>query len=472
MSPFVSASALARAIRQRDLSPVEAARHYLAAIDRRDPELNAFTWRRDAELLSEARAAEAHLMTVSPDDLPPFFGVPIPIKDLSEVKGQPTTHGSKAAKDKIGRFDSASVTKIKDAGFLLMGRTNSPEFGTLPVTENELYGATRNPWNLERTPGGSSGGAAAAVAAGMAPIAHASDGGGSIRIPASCCGLVGLKASRARIPKGPIITEVMHGLSTDGCVSTTVEDSAAMLDVLGWRDPNGWYGIERPTRSFLETLRDKPTKLRIAVNITGPVPFAVEQSSIDAVTRTATILSELGHEVFEGAPNWAASRQTLAEDFIKVWTSSAAYLEVKDFSKLERLNADLRRLCEEMSVPDYIQAVLRLQIFSRGVTASFGRDFDLLLTPTLAMEPPKIGWVFEGEAQDPVSILMRCTEMVPYCGWCNVTGQPAISLPTHIAASGLPVGVQLVAAPLREDLLLMVAQQLEEAIDWTAALPR
>ncbi len=472
LDPFRSASDLARALRRKALSPVEVVRHYLARIDARDGALNAFTWRRDAELFDEARVAEAQLKTADPAELPPFFGVPIPIKDLTETRGHPTTHGSRVAKAKIGRYDSTAVRLIREAGFLVLGRTNSPEFGTLPVTENELYGATRNPWNAAKTPGGSSGGAAAAVAAGMAPIAHASDGGGSIRIPASCCGLVGLKASRARIPKGPYLTETMNGFSTDGCVSTTIEDTAAMLDALAWRDPHGWYGIEKPAVPFAVAMRQRPARLRIGIATMGPIPQRVEPSVVDAVMKTGKLLESLGHHVFEAAPDWAGTGEQLALDFTTVWATGTAYLDFPDLSELEFVNAGLREICKAQSSLDYLQAVARMQLFSRRVTGSFGRDFDLLLTPTLAMEPPDVGWLFETGTKDAVEILKRSTELVPYCGWCNVTGQPAISLPTTIGASGLPIGVQLVAPPLREDLLLQVGRELEELIDWSARLPR
>ncbi len=474
MFPFNSAVELARAIRNKHVSPVEAARYFLSRIDERNAALNAVIWRRDEDLLKEAHAAEEALMKRSTGDLPAFFGVPIPIKDLAETLGHPTTHGSRAAKGKIGRFDSASVAQLRKAGFLIMGRTNSPEFGTLPVTENELYGATRNPWNLAKTPGGSSGGAAAAVAAGMAPVAHASDGGGSIRIPASCCGLVGLKASRARIPKGPYLSEVMHGFTTDGCVSVDIEDTAAILDELAVFDATAWYGLPKPAVSFLEQSRRKPGKLRIAVAAQGPIPVKTAQSCIDALTRTATILSELGHEVFEGGPDWGGpgAGEQLASDFITVWSSGTAYQELADFSETEPLNRGLHAMAAKISAIDYIKTVSRLQMFSRRIVQSFGQDFDLLLTPTMAMEPPDIGWLFASGASDPVAVLQRCTEMVPFTGWTNVTGQPSISLPTHVSAAGLPIGVQLTAPPFREDLLLQVGRQLEEACQWAAALPR
>jgi amidase len=463
---------LAAAIRAKDVSPVEAARAYLEAVDEHDGKLNAFTWRRDEELLAEARLAEAAVMRG--DELAPFHGVPIPIKDLTEVQGHPTTQGSVAAKDKVGRWDNATVTRLKQAGFLIMGRTNSPEFGTLPVTENTLYGATRNPWDLSRTPGGSSGGAAAAVAKGMAPIAHASDGGGSIRIPASCCGLVGLKATRGRIPKGPWASDIMHGFTTDGVVSMDVADQAAALDALACDDPTGWWGLAMPQESFASLATSKPPRLRIGVAHAGPLGITPEPSCVEAVTRAASILADLGHHVDEAQVDWRVDPQRLAKDFLAVWCTGAAYNDVPDWTKIEPLNAGLRELSKQQSSHDYIQAVMRLQVFSRRLVQTWGESFDLLLMPTMAIEPPPIGWMFATGLTDPEALLWRATEMVPNTGWCNVTGQPAISLPVHVAKSGgsrLPIGVQLTAAPRREDLLLQVGMEIEAALGWRASLP-
>ncbi len=459
-----SALELAAAIRKREISPVEVARDYLAECDRRNPELNALVWRRDAELLAEAKIAEDAAMKGG--DLPPFHGVPIPIKDLSETQGQPITHGSLAAKNKMGRWDSSAVRQMRLAGFLFMGRSNSPEFGTLPVTENRIFGATRNPWNPEHTPGGSSGGAAAMVAAGMAPIAHASDGGGSIRIPASCCGLVGLKASRGRIPKGPWLSEILHGFSTDGCVSTTVADTAAMLDVLNHWDPNAWTGVQKPKIAFAVSSKERAPRVRIGFTTSSPLQVKPEQSAIDAVTKTATVLNEMGYAVSEARVTWPLSAEQLEKDFLTVWATGSAYLDFPDWTEVEDVNKGLLARAKAQSSHDYIQALVRLQLFSRQLLNSWGETFDVLLTPTIAREPPKIGWIHEGK-----DVMHRAAEMVPYSGWINVTGQPAISVPMHIAASGLPVGVQLVGAPWRDDLILQIARELEEATLWNAHLP-
>lgn len=460
---FHSAVKLAQAIKAKVISPVEVADHFLRRIKEKNPELNALVWLREEKFLKEAKAAEA-LLAKNSDQLPPFFGVPNAIKDLSETKGHRVTHGSLAAKTKIGRYDTSVVRLMKEAGFLFVGRTNAPEFGTLPVTENSVYGATRNPHNPDYTPGGSSGGAASAVASGMLPIAHASDGGGSIRIPASACGLVGLKASRGRIPKGPYLSEILHGFSVDGCVSNTVEDTAHFLDSIIHYDPTAWFSLPVPARSMASHLDDKPRKLRIGVTQTGPIDFKPTQVVTDAVSKCASVLADLGHEVFEAKFNWNISTEQLAKDFISVWCTATAYMDFADWTEVEELNQNLRKMAMTQSSHDYIKAVNRLQLFSRHVTSTWENHFDLLLTPTMAMEPPKIGWVYEQGLSNAEDFLMRCTEMVPYCGWCNVTGQPAISVPMTVSPNGLPIGVQLVAPPFREDLLLVTARQLEDAV--------
>jgi amidase len=464
MSHWNSAVELASAIKSKSISPVEVAKHYLEQIDLKNGELNAFIWRNDDQVLAQAKEQEESVMGGEP--LGPFHGVPIPIKDLTEVNGQPVTLGSRATGHKTGVTDSSAVTLMRKAGFNLMGRTNSPEFGTLPVTENLKYGPTKNPFDPSRTPGGSSGGAAAAVASGMAPIAHASDGGGSIRIPAACCGLVGLKPSRGRIPKGPLITDVFHGFSTDGCVSKTVADTAAFLDALAYSDPTAWYSAPKFDGSYLETSRKKPAKLRIAYSPKGSIDTHMDSECIEGLEKTANLLRELGHDVFEGTPPWSAIPD-LAKHFINIWVTMSAYIPIPSWEQAEPLNQGLRELGLAQSSISYVESVMKLQAFSRIVSHTFINDFDVFLTPTLAIEPPKIGWLFETGLSDPLEILWRCTQMVPSTGWVNATGQPAISLPLHKNKNGLPIGMQLVGAPFREDLLLQLASQIEEARPWT-----
>lgn len=467
MDPFASALELAAAIRRRELSPREVVDVYLERIDRLNPELGAIVWRRDDELRREADEAEDAL--AAGEDVGPFHGVPMPIKDLTDVAGWPTTFGSRGAAARVADVTSTVVERFRDAGFLLMARTNTPEFGTVSVTENSLFGATRNPWNPDHTPGGSSGGASAAVAAGLAPIAHANDGGGSIRMPASCAGLVGLKPSRGRVSSGPVACDVMHGGAVEGCVSRTVADTAAVLDAVSAFDPHAWYNAPAPVRPFLEETHEDPRRLRIAFTTRAPTGGPVDRECVTAVENAARLLDGLGHEVFEGAPAWPDESEFVPA-FLVVWNTGSAYWDVDDWDAIEPLNAELRRQAAAMSSLDYVAGVLRLQALSRQLVAAWGRDFDVLMTPTVAVLPPKVGYLFEG-VDDPMVSIGRAAEMAPFTAMFNVSGQPAVSLPLHRSDGGLPVGVQLVGKPWGEAELLRLSAQIERAAPWRDARP-
>jgi amidase len=464
MEELHSALELAKSIKEKKVSPVEVAKHYLKKIDEENETLNAIIWRNDEELLDSAKKAEDSVM--KGDDLAPFHGIPTPVKDLTEVAGQPYTMGSNAMADDIGQIDSSIVTLAKNAGFLLMGRSNSPEFGVLPVTENHHFGATRNPWNPELTSGGSSGGAASAVASGMAPIALASDGGGSIRIPASCTGTVGLKPSRGRISRGPMITDVFHGFSTDGCISKTVEDSAAFLDCVSGFDRDAWYSAPKFEGTYLDSCRQKPGKLKIGYSLETSVPTEYDDEVIKGYKNTIQMLKDLGHEVFETKLPFN-SAGNLTEYFLKVWNTSAAYIPTKKWDEAEPMNREMREVGLRLNSIEYVDAVVHLQIFSRIMSRFFHDNFDIFLSPTLAIEPPRVGWIFETGETDPIKLLMRCGEMVPSTAWVNISGQPAISLPTHWTDKGIPIGMQFVGQPFREDKVLQLAKQIEETCQWS-----
>ncbi len=468
MDPFISLLDLAGAIKSKQVSPLEVVDFYLERMDRLNPKINAVIWRRDDELRAEAVAAGEALM--SGEELGPLHGVPIPIKDLTDVSGWPTTYGSRAAAGRVATVTAHVAQALRDAGALLMCRSNTPEFGTVCVTENDLFGATRNPWNLDHSPGGSSGGASACVAAGFAPAAHGNDGGGSIRIPASCAGLVGLKPSRGRVSMGPLVSDVMHGGAVEGVLTRTVADTAAVLDVISGRDPNAWYNAPAPERPFGEELSRAPGELRIAYTSVAPTGVPVDPECVKAVELTAELLAGLGHEVFEGAPAWPEASEILPA-FMVVWNTGSAYWDVDEWDKIEPLNAELRSQAKQMDSLSYVRGVAQLQIHTRLITASWGRDFDLLLTPTLATEPPKVGWLWEGVEQDPADPLARAGMVAPFTPLFNVTGQPGISLPMHWSASGLPIGVQLVGSPWGEAELIRVAAQLEAAQPWADKHP-
>lgn len=459
-----SALSLAAAIRAKRLSPVEAVQLSLERMDRLNPKIGAVCWRNDEKTLLEAKAKERAVM--QGDDLPPFHGVPILVKDLTETLGQPWRSASRATK-REPKYDAPVVARMRQAGFVFVGRSTSPEFGTLPVTESALYGVTRNPWNLDHTPGGSSGGAAAAVASGMVPIAHASDGGGSIRIPAACTGLVGLKPSRGRIPRGPLVTDVLHGFSQDGCVAKTTADVASFLDSSVYLASGAWHTAPLPDRPYRLAITEKLPRLRIGWTLDSAVPAQADDEPQRALALAVATLAKLGHQVFPVTlPVWKENPKQVGDDFITMWSSGMAYIQPLEWELAEPHNRALFQLAKSLSIADYIAALTRLQVFATRTLAHFGSDFDVLLTPSMAMEPPRLGWLGQEHSQDPIALLWRCTAMVPYNGWCNVSGQPAISLPVHIAKSGLPIGVQCVAAPWREDLLLQLSQELENTLNW------
>jgi amidase len=467
MDPFTPATDLAGAVRRREVSPVELAELYLGRIDKLDGELNAFCFRDDDRVLAWARDAESAASRAADGELPPFHGVPLPIKDLNRVEGWPTTYGSRGASTAPNTSTDFVVQRFMEAGFIPLGMTNSPEFGTVSYTESEAHGVTRNPWDLERTPGGSSGGAGAAVASGMAPIAHASDGGGSIRIPASCNGLVGLKPSRNRVPNG---VNELEGFATSGVVTRTVAETAAVLDVIGRPDPLGWYNAPPPDGPWSMAAREEPGRLRIGFTTTPPVDVPMDDACIEAVRRTADALAGLGHDV-EEAELSLPDADAFVEAFGIVWNVGSAGVPLEDWDAIEPLNAALRRAGQSTDSVSYVEAVMRTQLLARPLMAQFVDGLDVLVTPTMAVEPPPCGSVWVGCDVEPMLGLMNCFPMAVFTSVWNVTGLPALSLPLHEAPSGLPVGVQFVAGPWREDVLLQLGTTLEQAMPWKDRRP-
>src|SRR5215467_10295590 len=299
VDPFMPAVKLAAAIRRKEVSPVEVADCYLDRIDELDPQLHAFCHRADDDVRKAASVAvDAVVQAASAEDLPPFQGVPLPIKDLLDVDGWPTTHGSAGASKAPAAASDPVVQRFVDAGFVLLGKTTTSEFGTVPFTESQALGISRNPWDPDRTPGGSSSGAGAAVAAGMAPIAHAEDGGGSIRIPASCTGLVGLKPTRGLVTN---VTVSLEGFVTSGVLTRTVADTAAALDALARHDPAAWWSPPAPPGSFAAAMTmDPPSGLRIGVLVGSPIDgLAVDPACAAAVDTTVSALAAAGHHVID-----------------------------------------------------------------------------------------------------------------------------------------------------------------------------
>ncbi|MDG4859535.1 amidase [Streptomyces sp. T-3] len=471
IDPFTSAVELAAAIRRREVSPVEAADTYLERMDALDPRLGAFCHRADHDVRKAAAvAADAVIHAASPDDLPPFHGVPLPIKDYLDVAGWPTTYGSAGADPAPAAASDTVVRRFTDAGFVPLGKTTLSEFGSVPFTESEALGITRNPWDTGRSPGGSSSGAGAAVASGMAPIAHAADGGGSIRVPASCNGLVGLKATRGLVSDAVIGCE---GMATNGVLSRTVADSAAALDVLARHDPAAWWSPPDSRRPFADALTTAPpTGLRIAVLVEPPIAgMDVDPACLAAVDTTLRALEAAGHHVVD-VPLPLPPTDELIAAFTTIWNVAAAGFPLAAPDRVEPHNRVLREAARAVDSWAYAEALIRTQQLSRRVVEAFVDNFDLLVTPTMACLPPPIGFWREGSGDDPLMPLHKSYPLAVFTSLFNVTGQPAISLPVHHDdATGLPVGVQLVAAPWREYLLLQVSRTLELALPWADRRP-
>ena len=460
---FATATAQAKLVRDREFSPVELVSTYLAAIDAANASLRAYVTVDADRALDDARAKEARLMRGEP--LPPFHGVPISIKDLNNTAGIRTTYSTRSRADHVPLVDDAVVRRIRDAGFIILGKTNVPEFGMLAVTESALNGVCRNPWDLNRTPGGSSGGAAAALAAGLCPISHGSDGGGSARIPASCCGLIGLKPARGRASHAPGPADPRAGLPSSGPIARTVEDAAGLLDVMSGYEVGDPYWAPPPDGSFALQATLDPGQLRIAYSVTPAWEATVSPDCIDAVSKAASLLESLGHHVEAATPDWREDR--LYDWFVALYGVLPAGIPMPDLSLLESHNRDLIQWGMDRSSHEYVQAVLDLQMYARRVSR-FWTDFDVLVTPTLALPPVPIGWALEDH---PWKRGSRHLSFWPFTAPANITGLPAMSLPLHWNDDGLPIGVQFVGRPAGEAPLLQLARHLETASPWQHMRP-
>ena len=468
---WMDATEQAALVARGNATPLELLDAAINRIERLDPALNAVVIR----WFDHAREVAASI------DLPtgPFRGVPFLLKDLwATYAGQRISNGNVALKNAntISPIDTTLVARYRAAGLVIAGRTNSPELGSVPTTEPLAWGPTRNPWDTTRTPGGSSGGSAAAVASGMVPFAHASDGGGSIRIPASCCGLVGLKPSQGRITFGPARDE--SGLGVEHCVSRSVRDSAALLDATYGPGIGDTVVAPAPVRPYAAELGVDPGRLRIGLLDHHPQGGAVDQECTDAARAAATLLESLGHHV---EPAWPAALAdaSFASQFGALWSTNMGAslsrfeemigrpLNDDEFEPMNRAQADFAKLFTSI---DYARALASVAQFRRAVQAWWTEGWDLLLTPTLAAVPVPIG-TFANNAEQPMAPIARAGAFVPFTPAWNTSGQPAISLPLHWTAQGLPVGVQLVAAYGREDVLFRVASQIEQAHPWAHRRP-
>ena len=457
---------LARLVQQGKASPTELLEEAIARADAINPKLNAIIHRLD----EQARSVAADMSKQKTSEQATLRGVPFLTKDLTVMtKGDPYHAGNVALRDSDFRAGHTThlATMFQQLGLVNFGRTNTPEFGGTVTTEPISHGACRNPWNIDHSTGGSSGGSAAAVAAGIVPIAHANDGGGSIRIPASECGLVGLKPSKGRVSFGPKIGEAWAGAAIDGVVTRTIRDTARVLDGISQPWIGDPYWAPLPAMSFEQAISDVPRQLRVGL-VTESSWGTVHPECIMAVEQTALALQDLGHLVEVAKPD-ALFDDDLFEHFKVVLASSEAFSVEKLQDAVGRrfetgdMEADTQALVElgrKYSATDYLASVEWFHSYTRQM-ASWWQEFDLLLTPVIAEPPPKIG-----ELRDPRTGTKRLRELLLFTAQFNITGQPAISLPMHTSKEGLPIGVQLVAAMHGESLLLQVGQQLEDASSW------
>src|SRR4051812_15001791 len=466
-----SALEQARMVREGECSARELVDAALAAVERVNGELNAFV-----HLAADEARAEADKVNTGDDR--PLAGVPIAVKDLlAPVAGMPMTWGMAAMKDWVPDEDGSVVRRLKRAGAIVIGKTNTPELGILPVTEPDANGPTRNPWDTGRTPGGSSGGSGAAVAAGMVSLAHGNDGGGSIRIPAAACGLVGLKPSRGRVSLQPAWSEAGVGLAGAGVLSRTVRDTAVALDILAGYEPGDPFIAPPPSAPFAEAVARDTGRLRIGVATESPNGVPVDPEMVQAVRDTAELLESMGHSVEEAAPE--VDSETYVENFVKVWigetgeglhTPEMLLGEPIDRDKIEPLTRQMAEIADSMSATDYLVALNYLRRIARTIIR-FWDGHDLLLTPTLTGPAIEIGALDPPPDQEPVTRLLASATWVPFTPVWNVTGQPAISLPLAQSSAGLPLGVQLIGAPAAEELLISIAARLEEARPWADRRP-
>ena len=480
---------LAELVRQKQVKPIELVEEAIERVERLNPRLNAVV----AKMYDRARAAAG-------GEIPggPFAGVPFLLKDLFFAwAGAPLTNGSRFFKDCVPDHDAELVKRMKESGLIIVGKTNTPELGLTPFTEPELFGPARNPWNLDRTPGGSSGGSGAAVAARVVPMASASDGGGSIRIPAACCGVFGLKPTRARTPSGPDALEIRQGASSGHVITISVRDSAAMLDATAGPEVGAPCHAPPPSRPYLQEVGARPGRLRIAFTSSPLLGTYVHPDCAEAVERTAKLLENLGHDVEEASPD--INGEEFAKAFL-VMVAGETWADIEEgeavvgrTAKPEDFEASTWLFAlfgKRYTSAEFALAMRRLRAAGRQV-GRFFETYDVLLTPTLAKPPIPVGSIQPKGAEAAIQkVLARLSaagvakilggldaaikqifEFVPYTPVFNVTGQPAMSVPLEWNDSGLPIGLHFVGRFGDEATLFRLAAQLEESRPWAGRVP-
>jgi amidase len=465
---WIDATELAELITRGALSPREAVDAAIARIESLNPAVNAVI----RPMYEEARR-------VADGPLPhgPFRGVPFLLKDLTAAyAGVPMSSGSRWLSNYVPPRDTELVARLKRAGLVVVGKTNTPELGLPPTTEPVAFGRCKNPWNLEHHTGGSSGGSAVAVATGMVPMAHANDGGGSIRIPASCNGVFGLKPTRARNPLGPDVGDVMNGLVCEHAVTRSVRDSARLLDATSGPDVGDPYLAPPPARPFAEEVGADPGRLRVALTVTPFHGGELHPDCVEAARAAARLCEELGHHVEEAAP--ALDGAATSQHFLRVYSAGTSQ-QLKEWAEIigrppgdddiEPLTRAFAALGESITAGDYLVSVGYLQRLTRTV-ARFMADYDVWLTPTLGEPPLKLGEL-DPQPDVPTWSMLRAGAYVPFTPLCNVTGQPAMSVPLHWNGAGLPIGTHFIGRYGDEATLFRLASQLEAARPWRDRRP-
>ncbi len=459
---------LAELVRSGQVSPLDLLETAIARVEQVNPALNAVVM----PMYEEARKL---IDKGLPDG--PFKGVPFLLKDLGlYYQGIPTTFGSKLLSQSAADHTSTLVHRYLQAGLVIFGKTNTPEFGLTVTTEPRFYGPCRNPWNPERTSGGSSGGAAVAVASGMVPVAHASDGGGSIRIPASCCGLFGMKPTRGRIPQGPSMGEGWNGMTTDHVITRSVRDSAAFLDIAAGPSMGDPYFAPPAAAPFLDEVGKPPGQLRIALSTVPPNGAEVDIQCVDAARRTARLCEDLGHTVEEASPvfdfeTFRDAFVTIVDANVAAMVNAAAETMGREVTADDVENITLRSVLSgnKVSAPEYIGAVQTIHRTGRQI-ACFFENYDVLLTPVLAKPPVPLGFL-DTQTENVKSYVINLNKFFGFTNLFNATGQPAMSIPLHWSEDNLPIGLQFAARYGEEALLFRLAAQLEEARPWKDRRP-
>jgi amidase len=467
MFASLDATEQARLVRQRKVKPIELVDAAIARIERINPAINAVV----TPMFEQAREA------ASKAPKGPFAGVPFLLKDLgASYAGVRMTNGSAFLRNYVPDHDSELVTRLKCSGLITLGKTNLPEFGIMITTEPRLFGACRNPWNTGRSTGGSSGGSAAAVAAGLVPMAHAGDGAGSIRIPGSCCGVFGLKPTRARNPSGPDRGELWAGLAVEHAITRSVRDSAALLDATAGPDIGDPYWAPPPDRRFIKEVGADPGRLRIAFTTVAPTGVPVHADCVMAVREAAALCADLGHEVTEAS--LPVDAEGITQAFITAVSSNVA-ADVDHYAQLtgqkpapeyfEPVTWAMYEMGRQHRAPAYLLAVEELRRIARDI-GRFFMNCDVWLTPVLTEPPVPLG-SFDSTPENPLQGLLRMSSLMPFTPVCNFTGQPGMSVPLFWNADGLPIGIHFVARFGEEATLFRLAAQLEAARPWAKRIP-